>query len=627
MSTTRWGATLALLAAISPVVAAAQLQAPARGPLPDYELIGGPPSMFRQSSAGTAFERALFRRTGALQGPVAGEISIPVVLILFRDSPEAPHIAATDVQGSLFDGPSERGTITESYREMSLGALTVRGDTYGWVRSDLSLSEVMGAQGSLVGERTGEFFREALSEIDADVDFTLYDNDGPDGIANSGDDDGYVDIITFEYLEVAMSCGGPAIWPHRSRLSARGGEFVTDDVGVNGDTIRILDYITQSATDCSGQNVQDAGVISHEFGHVLGLPDWYHWVYPDLGPEGRRWVLGCWALMAAGSWGCGPVGSNREPYGPSHMIGLSKSRLGWITPIDPGEVWSDTLELSPIQTSGQALRIPLQPGGGEYLWIEFRDTVGFDHALPTAGVLMYKEHAFLDLGYKPDPTTTDPYPVMLLEQDANRGLLRITPEGGNRGEAGDAWGVGGAGRRLNALTSPELRMTSGQWTSVQIHDVVVEGDKARIVLSTGSTPVLVEPAEPLALDPVRSFSAAVKIFGGRGPYTGEVTDGPGSYGFESGGDEIFLVGSLREGETRDVTFSARDATGRVSNSVTVTLVAEGEWTVTLDGLLQSLLATDAEPLTADELDYLDELGNANGRYDVGDLRKWLRENG
>jgi hypothetical protein len=37
--------------------------------------------------------------------------------------------------------------------------------------------------------------------------------------------------------------------------------------------------------------------------------------------------------------------------------------------------------------------------------------------------------------------------------------------------------------------------------------------------------------------------------------------------------------------------------------------------------------SDDEPLTPGELDYLDSVGNQNGSYDVGDLRKWLREQG
>ena len=36
-----------------------------------------------------------------------------------------------------------------------------------------------------------------------------------------------------------------------------------------------------------------------------------------------------------------------------------------------------------------------------------------------------------------------------------------------------------------------------------------------------------------------------------------------------------------------------------------------------------LLESDAEPLTAADRDVLDEAGNANGRFDVGDVRAWL----
>ena len=49
------------------------------------------------------------------------------------------------------------------------------------------------------------------------------------------------------------------------------------------------------------------------------------------------------------------------------------------------------------------------------------------------------------------------------------------------------------------------------------------------------------------------------------------------------------------------------------------------WAVTLQSVLQRFLQSSAEPLTAGELSHLDALGNQNGGYDVGDLRKWLRE--
>ena len=43
--------------------------------------------------------------------------------------------------------------------------------------------------------RFAAFNREVLANVDAEIDLGRYDNDGPDGLPNSGDDDGYVDFL------------------------------------------------------------------------------------------------------------------------------------------------------------------------------------------------------------------------------------------------------------------------------------------------------------------------------------------------------------------------------------------------------------------------------------------------
>ena len=575
------------------------------------------------------FERALFRRAGGASA--SGEVRIPVILGLFVDSDADPHITREMVDASLFKGPAERGTITESYLEMSRGALTVSGDVIGWVRTGLTMSEVVGSDSALGPDaRVGEWIVDMLNQADADVDFRQYDNDGPDGQPNSGDDDGYVDVITVEFLEVAASCGGPAIWPHRWTISAQtGSPFQTNDIGANGLPILVHDYITQSAADCSGTKVQDAGVIAHEFGHALGLPDYYHWVDRELGPEGRRWVLGCWALMAAGSWGCGPVGSTREPYGPAHMIGHSKGTLGWVDYLDIGEVWNEEIFLGPAQTDGNVLRIPLDPGGlehppTEFLFAEFRAQIGFDHALPATGVLLYKQDSSASL--RPDPATNEPYYLTMLEQDGNRGLLKTTPEGGNRGEAGDAWGVNGLVGKLNGETNPSLRLHNGDWPAVMVHEVSVQDGLARLVVSTGQTPRLVERPETVEVMQIRSFAVPVRIAGGHGPYTGVGTL-PQGFSFENIGDELFLIGSLQEAGENSYSITVRDRLGNSSPTVTLTVNATGDWVIASTDLIEGFLDPENDPLTDGERVYLDQTGNKNNRFDVGDLRKWLRAQG
>ena len=561
--------------------------------------------------------RALSRSSGLL--------SIPVVLGLFSDSPP-PHVSPAEVQAALFDGPAEHGTITEAYLEISRGALEVRGDVQPWVRTSRDLASVVGSSDGLGGDAlSGAYFSEVLELLDRDVDFGLYDNDGPDGIANSGDDDGYVDIIAFEFLEISASCGGPAIWPHKWGLSGWDGvgAFETDDPSAGGGHIRVDEYITQSVTECDGVGVQDAAVMAHEFGHVLGLPDFYHPTVPSAGPFGRRWVLGCWALMAGGSWGCGPVTEGRPPFGPVHMSAYSKERLGWLEWIDVGEVRDQEIFLDPVQRSGRALRVPLGSDGSEFLIVEYRAHYGFDRQLPADGVLIYK----LDLNarLRPDTATADPYFLSLVEQDANNGLKRNALQGGNRGEPGDAWGVGGSMGRLSALTTPSIRLSDGRATSVTLHEVSVLAGRARLVLSTAPTPVVVPPREPLQTAPVEGFSWELRIAGGTMPYSvsGEA---PVGVALSASEDRLRIGGAVTSAAPLTLRMTVTDALGRQSPELTVPVMVAGAWVVTAEELMQRFLLSAAQALSASEESYLDSIGNANGRYDVGDLRRWLREN-
>jgi M6 family metalloprotease-like protein len=337
--------------------------------------------------------------------------------------------------------------------------------------------------------RTGEFLFEAVAAVDADVDFGLFDNDGPDGMPNSGDDDGQVDAVAIEFQEVAASCGGPAIWPHRSRLQYwREDEtpYVTDDLRPNGLPILVNDYVTQSATDCGGVETQKVTVIAHEMGHVLGLPDLYD-RSQGVPPEYRRWVVGCWSLMAAGAWGCG-VDDRESWLRPTHLGAWEKTVLGWVDQVQyVGDVLGREFDLEPIQESGRVLKVPLQPelwreGTGEYLLMEYRTREGFDRELPASGVLVYHVDPRIP-GNQVCDSCPQQYRVSLLEADGNNTLRRSFLEGGNRGEAGDAWGVRGPGV-LAANTYPSTRLHSGDRSPVTIYGISLEGEHAHITLSS-----------------------------------------------------------------------------------------------------------------------------------------------
>jgi len=557
------------------------------------------------------------------RAPALGTKRMLVLPALFSDSPE-PQVSSATIQRLLFDGPAPRGTLTEVYLEMSRGRLRVEGTVVPWVRTSLTRAQVVGAEAG-VGEdaQLGPYLLEALAAADTVVDFRAYDNDGPDGVPDSGDDDGYVDALAFEFIEVSASCGGPGIWPHMWGIAPENDDqpFQSNDTGASGSPIQVDAYTIQSAVDCGGANPQDASTIAHEFGHILGLPDYYH--PTAAGAEGRRWVLGCWELMAAGSWGCGPHGSTREPFGPTHMSARSKHWLGWLDYATVGEVWDREFVLDPVQESGQALRIPLDGDGREYLLVEYRTQAGFDAPIPAEGVLIY--HLDFQGEFRPNPATSTPYFLSLLEQDDNRGLVRNTYEGGNRGEAGDAWGVGGATGELHLATRPSLARHAGGASTVTLHEISVREGKARIRLSTGATPRIMAPGQPLSVVQVTPFERRLRIAGGAMPY---VVSGllPVGVTVAAEGDEAVVSGWVAATGTFPMSLRVMDARGASSSEVALSLDADA-WAAGEDRLLQPFLRSAADPLSTLELSHLDALGNANGRYDVGDLRAFLRRSG
>lgn len=422
---------------------------------------------------------------------VTGTLPLVVVMALFSDSQD-PFVSSQEVQTALFDGPSPYGTVTEFYEEASGGRLTITGQVLPWVRTSLTLQQVVGdSYGLGDGAGTGTYLLEALAAVDPEVDFGQFDNDGPDGMPNSGDDDGQVDAVAFQFLEIAASCGGPGIWPHRARLQYWNGDlpFVTDDTQPSGNAIVLNDYIVQSAVDCGGDEVQKATTISHEMGHVLGLPDLYD-RSQGLLPEERRWVVGCWSLMAAGSWGCG-VTNRDEWLRPTHFGAWEKERLGWLSNVQVvGPVLDHQFTLEPVQASEHVLKVPLEPGAdpseAEYLLVEYRAKDGFDAGLPSEGVLVYHIDPKIP-GNRPCDTCPQVYRVSLLEADGNNTLRLNFLQGGNRGEPGDAWGAFGAGR-LTPSTYPSTRLHSGAMSPVTIYEISLGEGLARINLSSSAVP-------------------------------------------------------------------------------------------------------------------------------------------
>ena len=375
-----------------------------RPPEAYYRLRGRDPNAFRfrgglagaRRVPGAPCQRGLRAGPGApalalSSRRVQGWFRFPVISGLFSDSPPPPF-SAHEIQSQFFDGPNPTGTIPDLYREMSGGLVQIRGEVLDWRRSNLSQAQVAGSVSGLSGPpsaRVGQFIVEVLSQIQY-VDWGGYDNDGPDGLPNSGDDDGYVDVLAVLHPTPGAECGGSEsldrIWSHKwvlvdpvtKRGGALGQAFVTSTPSANGDRIRINNYTVQPVTSCNGSTINEIGVMAHELGHGFGLPDLYS-------VSGGHAGAGRWDLMGTGAWGCS---ATFEPQRPCPMGAWSKAALGWVDVQEvPFGTDLGTLTLDPVETSRRALAIPSGDGSGEYYLLENRQRIGFDAALPAAGLL------------------------------------------------------------------------------------------------------------------------------------------------------------------------------------------------------------------------------------------------
>ena len=167
---------------------------------------------------------------------VAGYLFRSVVPITFNNT--APPFPAAQYQNVLFSpSPSaEPYSVRSYYQEMSRGSVTISGVVLDWVvadSADVYYEDGCNGVGVKVscphgGRPFVNLLLEALKANDTGaLDWGQFDNDGPDGLPNSGDDDGVVDFVTFLQPKVDGACGAPGIWAHRYFMSAWNGSPYT----------------------------------------------------------------------------------------------------------------------------------------------------------------------------------------------------------------------------------------------------------------------------------------------------------------------------------------------------------------------------------------------------------------
>ena len=313
----------------------------------------------------------------AAADPVQGTRTAIVLFSRFADEPDA---AVPSWARDLFD-PGLPGTLTHFYDTMSFGRLQVRGEAGTRVYVAARPASTYLSDDPTTYGHFARYAREILTQADHDIDFSRFDNDGPDGEPSSGDDDGYVDAV----FVVLSSTPANFFLGSATGIGHLGFEddFVTDDAGANGKPVRIDPSL---GTLQRGRTFSKAvGSLAHEFGHLLGLPDLYNTSFlylRDALPEQDSAGIGRWGLMGWGAHGW------RGDDGPNSLCVWSRLHLGWARVTEISDV-AEALELPEVGVAGDVYRIPL--GAHEYYLLEYRrrTSTHYDRHLPGEGLLIW----------------------------------------------------------------------------------------------------------------------------------------------------------------------------------------------------------------------------------------------
>ncbi|MBO6118707.1 MAG: M6 family metalloprotease domain-containing protein [Bacteroidales bacterium] len=310
--------------------------------------------------------------------PTTGQNPLLVILVDFPDR-EFTYTQQNFQDIMSLNGYSDNnatGSVKDYYYDNSFGQLELMPKVVGPVRMSHDMA-YYGAKGvSFVDCNPKEMISEACKGVDDIIDFNDYDIN----------QDGVIDAVHVIFAGQGESSTGEtnAIWPHRWSI------YDNDTVEKYFDGVRLKDY------SCSGEKsayggIDGIGTICHEFGHVLGLPDYYDADYGESG--GNATALASWSIMASGSY-------NNAGNTPPIFNTNERMRMKWMSP-DTLSV-AGNYDLYPLIDSNKAYILTTGEDDDYYL-IENRSLSSWDAYLPNKGMLIYHIKAGSDHCVNCDP--------------------------------------------------------------------------------------------------------------------------------------------------------------------------------------------------------------------------------
>lgn len=326
-------------------------------------------------------------------------------------------------EGSSF--VSCTGSVRDYFTDNSGGVFRPQFDVYGPYTVNYSQYDPQGTYNVM------PILLDAIDKANSDVDFSQYDNDG----------DGYVDNVYFIIAGNGSNYSGNDSrwwWPHRAAIYNPNATSY-NDYYVKKDGVYLWDYATSVefygwASVPETVHIDGIGTFCHEFGHVLGLPDFYDTDYGASGGESPN-TPGYWSVMAGGNY----MNDGRTPVGYSYC---ERNLLGYAEDNYISGVGSYTLE--PVHTSNSGLILP-SGNQNEFFVLDNRQKVKWNVHLPGHGMIVYRADFSSDEVWQMNKVNADP----------SHNYLELLRAGGGTAD-GDSNPFPGTGnvQTLNNVSSP-----------------------------------------------------------------------------------------------------------------------------------------------------------------------------
>jgi len=288
---------------------------------------------------------------------------IPVILAGTSDVPFTYQKADFEALMS-----TQTGSVLEYFTDNSRGQYTPQFVVLGPVNVAGVLADYGGNNSNGKDKAPYALFYNAAKALDADVDFSIFDNDG----------DGNVDVIMFCFAgyDEAQGGGENCIWSHASSFTGR---YSPDDLTLDG--VKLGRYFCSAELiGRSGGNMCHIGTICHELSHTLGLPDFYDTDYETNGSAASMYEFD---LMSGGNY-------NDDGLTPPYYTAEELVLVGWMSDIPiltgTGPVSLPAINY-PSASAYSACKIETN-NPGEYFVLETRGGQKWDAPLPV-GLMVY----------------------------------------------------------------------------------------------------------------------------------------------------------------------------------------------------------------------------------------------